>query len=494
MRGCVQPCCAGLSRTCACDSQRRRGDPGRELRAMSSFSDTFTKDQEKEGLLGYDDAAFYYFAGSIIVCIVLPWTFNLVYDLLFPGRKTIEKDFPVKSKLGSKYKYCKTAAMVAQVDAARKSARRCSFASTGLWLGQIVVLGSLWFCLYVIVVDLGEANEIKSFDPFQILEVSPSATSSEIKKGYHKLSLVYHPDKNPDDPLAASKFIQITKAYSALTDEVAKKNYEKYGNPDGPQNTKVGIGLPRFLLEKENQLMILSVFFFLLLFLVPMTFICYYQKTKGYAANGVMIETLYFYGCPKNGLQEATRVKNCPEFLAASAESRSMSLRPTDNAHMKPIMDAVTLHVKPKYTKQPLISRNQVLIWVHMQRLHHLLSPELRNDLDELLRYSMKISFSMVEIACMRDWFLTAVAMIEFRRCLLQGLDIKSSQLLQIPHFTEEVLKHCHRGKHAVASLGEFLSKEPEQRKGSRIVGVTLCTHCSVPVSSPPHVGSFASL
>jgi len=61
-----------------------------------------------------------------------------------------------------------------------------------------------------------------------------------------------HPDKNPDDPLAISEFIQITKAYTALTDETARANWEKYGNPDGPGNYHVAIALPRFLLEKDN--------------------------------------------------------------------------------------------------------------------------------------------------------------------------------------------------------------------------------------------------
>jgi len=56
--------------------------------------------------------------------------------------------------------------------------------------------------------------------------------------------------------------------------------------------------------------------------------------------------------------------------------------------------------------------------------------------------------------------------MIEFRRSLVQALDVKTSQLLQIPHFNEEILKHCHRGKNAVSTLADFLSKDPEQRKG----------------------------
>lgn len=39
----------------------------------------------------------------------------------------------------------------------------------------------------------------------------------EIKKAYRKMSLVYHPDKNQDDPLASVKFIGISKAFKALT-------------------------------------------------------------------------------------------------------------------------------------------------------------------------------------------------------------------------------------------------------------------------------------
>jgi len=101
-----------------------------------------------------------------------------------------------------------------------------------------------------------------------------------------------------------------------------------------------------------------------------------------------------------------------------------------------------------------------------MQRLHEHISPELRSDCDELLRHSMKITQAMIEIACMREWFFTAQSMIEFRRSLVQAMDIKTSQLLQIPHFDEEILKHCHRGKQSVSTLTDFIHKDPEQRKG----------------------------
>ncbi|CAJ1330693.1 unnamed protein product [Effrenium voratum] len=427
-----------------------------------SFKDTFTKDDQKEGLLGYDDTAFYYFFSSVIVTVAVPWTCSTIYNALFPGQAQVEKDFPTKSKAGSRYRYCSSSAMTDKVDQARKSAR---FANAGSKAGSVIkllVLVGLWMTLYLMYLQIGDAKEIKRFDPFEILEISPGASATEVKKAYRKLSLIYHPDKNPDDPLAANRFMQITKAHNALTDETAKANFEKYGNPDGPQTSKVGIGLPRFLLEKDNHLIILCLFFFLLLFVVPMAFICYYQRTKNYAANGVMIETLQFMGYYIN---EATRLKNCPELLAASAESRTMALRPSDNQELKTLGSQVTEHKKRQF-KLPIIIKNDYLLLAHMQRLHGSMSAELRADLDELLKHSLKISQAMIEIACMREWFFTAQAMIEFRRSLIQGLDVKSSQLLQIPHFNEEILKHCLKGKNATSTLTDYLQKDPEQRKG----------------------------
>jgi len=451
---------------------------------MSGFSDTFTKDKQKDELLGYDDTAFYYFAGSFLLVVAIPWTFSILYNLMFPGAAVVEKSFPKKSKDGSSFRYCSTGAMVEKVDNARREARKCSSSGSLTLTIKLIVVGLMWLSVYGVVVKIGSSNEIRSFDPFQILEVDSAATDKEIKKAYRKLSLKWHPDKNPDDPAAAAKFIQITKAHAALTDETAKANYEKYGNPDGPQNTKVGIGLPRFLLEKDNHLLILSVFFSILLFIVPMIFICYYQRTKNYAANGVMIETLQFLGYYVN---DTTRLKNCPELLAASAESRSMLARPTDNAHMKPLLEHVTEHKKRQW-QMPIIIKNGLLLWAHMQRLHDKMSPELREDLDNLLKFSVKITQSMIEIACMREWFWTAQAMIEFRASLVQGLDVKASELLQVPHFNEEVIKHCTRGKNAVTTLKAFLEQDAEQRKGlAKLDGQQLAdveafvAHCTDP-------------
>jgi len=162
-----------------------------------------------------------------------------------------------------------------------------------------------------------------------------------------------------------------------------------------------------------------------------------------------------------------------------------MATRPTDNTQMLALGKEVKEHKKCQF-QPPTIRKNSFLIWGHMQRLHHLMSPELRADNDQLLKYSMKITQAMIEIACSWEWFFTAQAMIEFRRGLVQALDWKSSQLLQVPHFNEDLIGHCKKGKKPIHTLHDFLNADPDMRKGlskmdsQQLLDVeAFCTHVS---------------
>jgi len=74
-------------------------------------------------------------------------------------------------------------------------------------------------------------------DFYEILGISKSATQAEIKKGYRKMAIKYHPDKNPDDKTAEEKFKLAAEAYEVLSDENKKARYDQYGHQafDGPQ-------------------------------------------------------------------------------------------------------------------------------------------------------------------------------------------------------------------------------------------------------------------
>ena len=83
----------------------------------------------------------------------------------------------------------------------------------GFYIKVALVL-FFWFVWYLTADQISKIEPLKSFDPYQILGVGPAAELKDIKKAYRRLSLIKHPDKNPDDPLAVTEFIQITKAYT----------------------------------------------------------------------------------------------------------------------------------------------------------------------------------------------------------------------------------------------------------------------------------------
>jgi curved DNA-binding protein len=66
-------------------------------------------------------------------------------------------------------------------------------------------------------------------DPYEVLGVSKSASAEEIQKAYRKLSKKYHPDRNPGDKEAESKYKEVQSANEVLTDPAKKENYDQFG-------------------------------------------------------------------------------------------------------------------------------------------------------------------------------------------------------------------------------------------------------------------------
>ena len=68
---------------------------------------------------------------------------------------------------------------------------------------------------------------------YEILGVNNNASQDEIKKAYRKLSLKYHPDRTGGDTELSEKFKELNEAYSVLSDENKRKEYDMMGSGRG---------------------------------------------------------------------------------------------------------------------------------------------------------------------------------------------------------------------------------------------------------------------
>lgn len=65
-------------------------------------------------------------------------------------------------------------------------------------------------------------------DFYKVLGVETDSNEDEIKKGYRKMALKFHPDKNSAAD-AADKFKEIAEAYEILTDPKKRVIYDQFG-------------------------------------------------------------------------------------------------------------------------------------------------------------------------------------------------------------------------------------------------------------------------
>ncbi len=70
-------------------------------------------------------------------------------------------------------------------------------------------------------------------DHYETLGVQRDATDEEIKRAYKKLARTYHPDLNPGDDGAESRFKEIGAAYEVLSDSDRRSRYDRFGT-DAP--------------------------------------------------------------------------------------------------------------------------------------------------------------------------------------------------------------------------------------------------------------------
>ncbi|GFP97576.1 Dnaj protein erdj2a [Phtheirospermum japonicum] len=429
-----------------------------------------------------NSALFPIFVLTIIALPLVPYTFVNLYLTFRKKTKTVNCRCSTCSRSG---KY-------------RKSIfKRISNFST--YSNLTVVL--LWVIVTLLAVYIKHLNtEVQIFEPFSILGLEPGVSDSDIKKAYRRLSILYHPDKNPD-PEAHKYFVDyISKAYQALTDPVSRENFEKYGHPDGRQGLQMGIALPQFLLNIDGAsggILLLGIVGVCILLPLTITVI-YLSRSSKYTGNYVMHYTMYAY---YHFMKPSLAPSKVMEVFIRAAEYMEIPVRRTDEESLQKLIVLVRseLNLDPrnirqeqaKFLKQhPALVKTELLMQAHLTRETTALSPSLERDFKKMLALAPRLLEELVKIAelpctslylvsfgsfCVmaiiprtqlgHGWLRPAIGVVELSQSIIQAVPLSARKatgassegygpFLQLPHFSESVVKKIARKK--VRSFQDF--------------------------------------
>lgn len=415
----------------------------------------------------YDEsgATFFYFVLSFLALILIPATYHL---------------WPHESQNDDSRHRCDCAGCQSKRKQFNESNRKRTSRKTVVRL--FIMMGWLLFGLVAYRCATTQ-NEYVNWDPFEILGVREGASANDIKKAYRALSLKHHPDKGSSDP---HKFVEITKAYKALTDEEARQNWEKYGNPDGPTFASYGIALPSWIVEKENSFVVLGIYALIFMVALPVSVGAWWYKSMQFGSDKVLIITskVYFSFIEHTPNMPIKRVIM---ILAASLEfSKSYNPevieREADNQEVPRLIREVPLTGIEKNKEKPLCFSYSVkaraILYAHLGRMK---LPASTLEIDR--RYIvLKCPYLLQEfVNCTSQLITLAIAgrvtnmptlftlenAMKLGPLIVQAMWDYQSQLLQLPHFTEETLKHMERRKIKIKTIEQLARMNETDRRAA---------------------------
>ncbi|KAL4970441.1 J domain-containing protein [Aspergillus stella-maris] len=341
------------------------------------------------------------------------------------------------------------------------------------------------YMAYLIVVTARASPKI--WDPYDILGVSRSADERAISKHYKRLSLIYHPDKIRPDPaknetieMLNDRFVELTKAYKALTDEEVRNNYLQYGHPDGKQSFSIGIALPQFIVTEGNGKYVLLVYGGLLGVLLPYIVGKWwygsqrYTKEKVYVASAGNIFREYKDDITDGGIVGAlSSGDELKEVIPAQkAESGLAKLEKkifAEDSEYLSEQDRETIKGMDDSSRRKALA----LLWAYLGRVE-LEDSTLDGEKYEVAPIALSLNDAFTAVSLAFGNLRPLLGSYRTSQSLIQAIAPGSSPLLQLPYFTNEVVQSVEGEDAKNHFTVQKFMKMSEEKRRSLTVGAGL--------------------
>lgn len=391
----------------------------------------------------YDDsgAAFNFFLLTLLAFLLVPYTLNRKKDknsIEYPG-------YNIKRNLKKKeYNFT-----------------------------RYLILGIGWgiFAVVVFRATTMEIQEETQWNPWEILGVNEGIEKSGIKKAFRALSLKFHPDKvsSEEKEEAEKKFVDISKAYKILTDEEAKKKFDETGNPDGTETYKLGLALPKWLVEKDNNMLVLFLYALIFGLGLPFAVSRWWSQATQLNLNKILNSTMaVFY----RDLKENSVFRAVLETLTKADEfSTLITVEETDAEELDKLVleihKALDGKTFERFDRKKNISKLQdkvcILLVAYLARVTPS-SEKLREEQALVAVESAKLVNGLLQIAVSRSWLNMAFMILDLSQMIYQAQYYKQSPIYQLPYIDAEILKHFDTKKRKISTIKEYLAlAEAEQ-------------------------------
>jgi translocation protein SEC63 len=315
-----------------------------------------------------------------------------------------------------------------------------------------------------------------------------SATEKEIRSHYKRLSLKFHPDKIRPDPaknetieMLNDYFVELTKAYKALTDEDIRNNFIQFGHPDGKQSFSIGIALPKFIIIDGNGKYVLMVYALMLGVLLPYLVGTWWYGTQRMSKEKVLIESAnnlfreyneqMAEGDIVGALSCGTEFQQLLKGENAESGLGKLESRILAEGVISPL--AGGLSAKDRAKLEDLDGGAQrkalALLWAYLGRVE--LDDAVLNEAKyevAPIAHALNQAFTTISLAFSSTGPI--LASYGLTQSLIQAIPPKASPLLQLPNITPAIVKSVEGDAKTHMTLQQFMQL-PESRRRELAVG-----------------------